>query len=291
MLDHLGLFVPDLGRAADAFARLGFRLTPPTPQRHRLAPGAPLVPAGTANRLAVLRQGYVELLAPIADTAIALQLRAAMARYVGLHLIAFGSSDAAAAHRHLEAGGFAPQPVIDLERTVELEDGSTPARFSVVRVPPGTMAEGRVQYCQHHTPEAVWQAPWLDHPNGAMALSDLLLCVDDPAEAAERHARFVGRSARGAGSAWRLELDRGRLTFTDRRGLARALPALEVPGTPFMAAVALTTADPAATRRTLEENGLQPAGRGDGVLAVPIPDGIAGAVCFLAPGARPPWLD
>ena len=95
-----------------------FASTPLSPQRHRLAPGAPLVAAGTANRLAMLREGYVEILTPVADTAVAGQLRQAIARYAGLHLIAFGSDDAVAAQAHLAAAGFAPQPVIDLERTV-----------------------------------------------------------------------------------------------------------------------------------------------------------------------------
>ena len=76
VLDHVGLFVPEIAPAARAFERLGFRLTPFSPQRHRLAPGEPLVPAGTANRLAMLGEGYVEVLAPIADTSVAGQLRA-----------------------------------------------------------------------------------------------------------------------------------------------------------------------------------------------------------------------
>jgi len=119
VLDHVGLFVPAMDPAAEALMRLGFRLTPLTPQRHRLAPNAPLVPAGTANRLAVLRRGYIEVLTAIADTPIARQLRAATGRYAGLHLIAFGTGHAEAARTQLAENGFAPQPVIDLERTVE----------------------------------------------------------------------------------------------------------------------------------------------------------------------------
>jgi hypothetical protein len=64
VLDHVGLFVPDMARAAAAFERLG----------HRPAPGGPLVPAGTANRLAMLAEGYVEILTPVAETPVAGQL-------------------------------------------------------------------------------------------------------------------------------------------------------------------------------------------------------------------------
>jgi hypothetical protein len=275
-------------RAADAFARLGFRLTPFSPQRHRLAPGQPLVPAGTANRLAILAEGYIEILTPVADTPIAGQLHAAIKRYAGLHLIAFGG-DAAAAHRHLAAEDFGPEPVIDLERTVATGAGEGIARFSVVRVPPGTMVEGRVQYCRHHTPELVWQAPWLEQPNRARALTDLVLCVADPAEAAARHGRFVGRPARAADHAVLLDLDRGRLVFTDPPGLARLLPGTAVPALPSMAALVVATDDLAATRALLTRSGMPAMEIGTGMLAAAIPGGIAGSVCFIADGAVAPW--
>ena len=290
VLDHVGLFVPDMARAAEGFARLGFALTPLSPQRHRLAPGQPLVPAGTANRLAMLREGYIELLTPIADTPVARQLHQAIGRYAGLHLIAFGSGDAGSAEAHLAGEGFAPQPVINLERTVASEAGEGTARFSVVRVPPRTMAEGRVQYCQHHTPELVWQERWLAQPNRAHALTDVLLCVKDPAAAARRHGRFVGRRPRALAGGFILPLDRGRLVFTDPPGLARLLPGTEVPALPFMAAVAVTTDDLAATREVLDDNRVPAVEAGRGMLAAAMPGGLAGRVCFLAAEGAAPWL-
>ncbi|HUH01812.1 MAG TPA: VOC family protein [Kofleriaceae bacterium] len=288
VLDHVGLFVPDMARAADAFARLGFRLTPFSPQRHRLAPGQPLVPAGTANRLAMLAEGYIEILTPVADTPVARQLHAAIGRYAGLHLIAFGD-DAAAAHARLSDEDFAPQPVIHLERTVETATGEDTARFSVVRVPTGTMAEGRVQYCQHHTPELVWQERWLEQPNRARALAGLVLCVADPAEAAARHGRFVGRQPRRANGSFLLELERGVLVFTDPEGLARLLPGAQVPELPFMAALALTTDEFAATRALLARNSVATIEVGAGAIAAPLPGGLAGSVCFVASGTAAPW--
>jgi catechol 2,3-dioxygenase-like lactoylglutathione lyase family enzyme len=287
VLDHVGLFVPDMARAAAAFERLGFRLTPLSPQRHRLAPGEPLVPAGTANRLAMLREGYIEILTPVAETGIAGQLRAAMQRYAGLHLIAFGSGDAAAAQAHLAAAGFAPQPVIDLERTVD--EGT--ARFSVVRVPPGTMAEGRVQYCRHHTPELVWQPRWLTQPNRARALTDLVLCVGDPAEAAARYGRFVGRAPQPRARALVLQLDRGRLVFTDPGGLAQLLPGSGVPSLPFLASLVVTSENLSATRAVLDGQGVPVVALGTDALAAAMPGGIAGSVCFLAADEAAPWLE
>lgn len=291
VLDHIGLFVPDMTRAARAMERLGFRLTPLTPQRHMLAPGEPLVPAGTANRLGMLRLGYIEILTPVAETPVAEQLRRAIDRYTGLHLIAFGTGDAAASHAHLAEAGFAPQPVIHLERTVAAGGGDGLARFSVVRVPPGTMAEGRIQYCRHHTPELVWQERWLDHPNGAQALTDVLLGVDDPAEVAARFGRFTGRSPRRAAHhRWWLELDRGRLVFLDPPTLAQLFPEIDVPGVPFMAAFALAVDDLGTTRAALDHNGAGHRDLASGAIVAATPEGISAIACFLEPDAPPPWL-
>jgi len=291
VLDHIGLFVPDMERAARAMTRLGFRLTPLTPQRHVLAPGESLVPAGTANRLATLRLGYLEILTPIAATPIADQLRRAIDRYTGLHLIAFGTGDAEASHAHLAESGFAPQPLIQLERTVETAEHEDLARFSVVRVPPGTMAEGRVQFCRHHTPELVWQARWLDHPNGAEMLTDVLLCVADPAEAAARFGRFAGRAPRRAAQHhWWLELDRGRLVFLDPPTLAQLFPEIDVPGMPFMAAFAVVVRDLETTRAVLADHGAGYRDLAPGAIAAATSEGISTIACFLSPTARPPWL-
>ena len=153
------------------------------------------------------------------------------------------------------------------------------------------MAEGRVQYCQHHTPELVWQARWLEQPNRARALTDLVLCVADPAEAAARHGRFVGRAPARGRACHLLALERGRLVFTDRAGLARLLPGTRVPCLPCMAALALTTDDLAATRAVLDRNGVRAAAIGAGGLAATLPGDIFGRICFLAAGAAPPWLD
>ena len=154
VLDHVGLFVPDMARAARAMEQLGFTLTPYTPQRHTLEKGE-LAPTGTANRLAILQRGYIELLTAIGDTPLASQMRRATLRYPGAHLIAFGSADAEATHRRLAEEGFDPLPLVRLQRGAATPVGEGLARFSVVRVPPDRMPEGRMQFCRHHTPELV----------------------------------------------------------------------------------------------------------------------------------------
>ena len=191
-LDHVAHFVPEMDTAAPALEKLGFTLTPFSAQSHRLEPGGPLVPAGTGNRCMMFKRGYVECLTPTGDSPVANQLRTAIKRYVGVHLIAFGTSAPEADHARLVQGGFSPNPPLALQRQISIPDGEDTARFTVVRVAPDTMPEGRIQYCQHHTPDLVWQPRWLAHANHAVALTAVILCVDDPAAVALRYCRFYG---------------------------------------------------------------------------------------------------
>lgn len=292
VLDHVGLFVPDMDAAAGALERWGFIVTPFSVQSHALGPGEPIVPAGTANRMAMLDLGYLEMLTPIADTPIAGQLRDAIARYTGMHLIAFGSGDADADHARLARSGFDPVPVVRLQRTIAIPGGQDTARFGVVRVPPGTMAEGRVQYCQHLTPDLAWQPRWLNHPNRVAGLSDALLCVADPEEAAARYASFVGRTPVPLGRAGRLlTLERGRLAFFTREELAWRMPRLAVPALPFMAAVAMSSDDLRATRDLLTARNQDFQVASDETLTLDAPRALGVTLAITSRDGRPPWLD
>jgi len=107
-IDHVAHFVADIDGASGALERLGFTLTPFSAQSHRLEPGGPLVPAGSGNRCIMLERGYLEMLTPTGDTPIAAQLRSAMERYVGVHLIAFGTAAPESDHARLREAGFDP---------------------------------------------------------------------------------------------------------------------------------------------------------------------------------------
>lgn len=251
-LDHVGLFMPEAQASPEAFIRLGFTLTPFARHGDAAGPGGARGPSGTGNRCAMFRQGYLELLAPTGeDTPLARQLHQSLARHPGLHLIAFAVADAEARHRQLPARGLAPLPLVRLKRPVPTAVGEGIAGFDVVRLPPGIMAEGRVQMLTHATPDLVWQRRHLDHDNGARALTGALVCVADAAEAANRFARFVDRPIAGRGGAFEVALHRGRVTLVEAEALARVLPGVTPPALPWIAAFGVAVADPAVTERLL----------------------------------------
>ena len=278
-LDHVAHFVPAIDPAAEALARCGFRLTPFTPQTNRVD-GKP-VPAGTGNRCAMFRRGYVEILAATGDTPLAQQLNERLARHTGLHLAAFSSADAAAEHRRLAAVGFPVLPLVDMRRPVATEGGEEEARFTIARIAPGPMPEGRVQFLSHHTEHLVWREPYLDHPNGAQALTAVWIAAADPAEPAERFARFTGRAARRDGVVTTIALERGALRFATPEFFAREFGIAPGPPLPYFAASEIEIASPDRLHQHLNTSGLAYHAIAGGT-AVALPPSLGGMILFRA---------
>lgn len=270
-LDHVSHFVPDLGAAGALLEELGFAVTMASSQATQHGP------AGTSNRCVMLRDGYLEFLTPTADTPNAERMRKSMKRYRGVHLVCFGTPAAEEEHARLERNGFAPQPLVRLERKVE--NGMT-ARFSVVRAAPAKMPEGRVQFVQHLAPEAIWRPQHLRHRNGATGLSAAYVVASDPVRAAARWARFIGGLPRREGRLVALTTDRGRILFGTRAQIQALLGA--APRAPGIAGYALACKDPKAFARRCAQAGLKVNRR----LAVVLPPALGGA-WHLVPQGKP----
>jgi len=273
-LDHVAHFVPAMEPAADALERCGFRLTPFTVQTNR--EGGATVPSGTGNRCAMLRNGYVEILTAASDSPLAQQLRERLADHVGLHLAAFGTADAAAEHERLADSGFATLPLVDMRRPVTLAGVTEDARFTICRIAHGSMPEGRTQFLTHHTEHLVWRPDYLDHPNGAEALDALWLAAADPAEPAERFARFTGRPARHEGAVTAIGLDRGTINIATPDHLKAELGIVPAGDLPGFVATTIAVASLARLRACLDAGG---------VAYRPVTLAGAAAVAVTLPGA------
>jgi hypothetical protein len=282
VLDHIANFVPVMADAERALEQLGFLLTPLSHQVHRTAPDAPAVSAGTANRCAMLERGYLEFLTTTGDTPNAAKLRAAMSRYTGVHLACFGTADSASTHERLFAQGFAPPPVVALQREVTLASGDRATlRFSVTRAAPDAMPEGRIQFVEHHTPEHLWEPRWLTHRNGARALTGLFVAVGDVYEAAQRWSRLVDRPAQHEGALRRIVTERGVITLGDHETIAREL-GVAVPTTPWIAGPSIAVADIDATARFLRRQDLALRRHDESTLIVEAPPALGGIYIFHA---------
>ena len=234
-LDHLAHFVPDAEAASRALARAGFAPTPISLQVNPDPDGVPR-PTGTGNITAMFARGYIEVLFKTSDTPLAREFEAGLARHPGVHLVAFAVADAAAARRRLAESGFRVRPLVEMQRPVDADGQSATAAFTIARVEPGEMPEGRVQILTHRTESVVWQPRWLSHPNGALALMRILVVVADVAEAARRFARFTGRAPAPMPFGQTIELDRGRVDLVAVDEFAHLLPEVLIPSLPFVGA-------------------------------------------------------
>jgi hypothetical protein len=279
-LDHVAHFVPDPEAASRALARAGFVPTPMSVQVNPAADGTQRL-TGTGNVTAMFSRGYIEALFRTADTPLGRELETAIARYGGVHLAAFAVADAAAAHRRLATAGFRMQPLVRMQRPVDTGGPPGTAAFTLARLEPGQMPEGRIQMLTHHNEAMVWQPRWLSHPNGALALTSILIAVADPEEAAARFARFTGRTAARSPFGQAIALDRGRVELMTADAFARWLPEVPIPSLPFAGAYGIRVASLARLEDLSRQAGL-PTRRSEQTLVAAFPAELGhGAWLFM----------
>jgi len=146
--------------------------------------------------------------------------------------------------------------LVQMQRPVDTGEVPGTAAFTLARVEPGEMPEGRIQILTHRTEPMVWQPRWLAHPNGALALTSILIVTGDVAEAARRFARFTGRQAIATASGESVVLDRGRIDLVSVETFTQRLPEIPIPSLPFMGAYGIKVASLAALAELLQRAGL-----------------------------------
>ena len=151
---------------------------------------------------------------------------------------------------------FECSPLVDMRRPVGTADGEDIAAFSIVRLAPDEMPEGRIQALTHRTEHAVWQPRWLAHPNGATGLIDVVIAEADVAEAAGRFGRFLGRRAEFDRFGQGITLDRGRVQLVSPPMLERLFPGLEIPALPFICGYGVAVRSLDATAACLAAGGI-----------------------------------
>ncbi len=182
VLDHVVIDVRDrMDEAAQTFASLGFHLTPRG--HHTL---------GSMNHLMMFGTDYLELL----GFGEAGANRPELAPFpVGINGLVFKTADADRVHAHAEAAGLPILPVQSFSRPVELDGSRQDARFRTTRLDPAKIAMGRVYFCEHATPELVWRPEWQSHPNGACAISRVIVATGAPRRTASLFSTLFGLDA------------------------------------------------------------------------------------------------
>lgn len=276
-LDHLVICVRDLAQAALDWQTLGFSLTP-----------TGVHPFGTSNRLAMLGNNFLELLAVTDAAAVppaasgrfsfAAHNRDFLATAEGMSMLAMHSADAHADAARLEAhhiGAYAP---FDFGRDAVLPGGGTArVEFSLAFATDPAMPGIAFFTCQQrHPPELFWKPEYQRHPNGALRVIEVVMSAPEPTA----HRGFLERITESAA-----ELAPGRLTVGESGDritvlgpveMARRLPGLAVNTSPRFCAARLAVANLDTTKRVLKNNSVD-FGNSGAVLLIPpaAPHGLA----------------
>lgn len=300
-LHHVGLVVADLSAARAVYRRLGFSLPPPA--YPTLAKGSDTARAfGAAHTHAYFPQNFIELVAKVEEgdvvpddarlipleiptehlarvteaiTRTIEGLTARLARFQGLHRLVFQSADIETTAQRLSSQGVRHGGVNSAARRVETPDGPQTHTVRVIEI--GDAPEGMLAIAEADPTQI-----GADHPNGAIELTDCLLCVEDSAlaDAERRYTAYVGRPARSDGPARIFDLDRTRITLIPNGYLTQLLPGERAPALPAFVAYQVAVTDIGATRDLLRRNGLPMAISAGGDLFVPAAAALGAAVIF-----------
>ena len=171
----------ELAALAAQYERLGFTLTPLARQTD----------GRIGNRCVMLRQSYIELLAVVDPKARSETLERFLARYAGVHILAFSIADEAAELARLRRAAIDASAANQIERLVDAADpAGAKARFGLIALP--DQPEGRINLVRHYTADALWRADFLRHANHAATLAQVEIAVTAPIETAARLSPLVG---------------------------------------------------------------------------------------------------
>jgi len=150
----------------------------------------------TANYCIMFGTGYIELIGPSGPGPAGYQpLDDFLARREGLMGLAFASPDAHATYAALAEAGLEPSPPEDLARNLELPGGTVEPRFKLVRLPASATPALSAFICHHLDPDMVRRPEWLNHANGARALTGITTVVPAPPALAAAYIRLLGAGA------------------------------------------------------------------------------------------------
>jgi len=208
-IDHLVLCGRDHPAMREAFAALGFTLTPEA--RH---------PFGTGNSLIQLEGCFLELLSVFEPEKIpepeprrfsfAAFNRDFLAEREGMSMLVLDSTDARADVAAFRAAGLRTYEPFDFSRQARLPDGrEATVGFSLAFATDPKLPNMAFFTSQQHAPQHFWKAQYQRHPNRALTVLEVSLVAEKPSE----HAQFLS-----AFSGMRVEPINGGITIRTTRG-------------------------------------------------------------------------
>ena len=140
------------------------------------------------------------------------------------------------------------------------------------------MPEGRIQFVQHHTPEAIWRPQYLGHTNNVVKLACVFAVAGDVYAAGARWAQFSALLPRPAGAYVHLAAARGHVLIGNRDHWSALLG--DAPAAPALAGYALECRDPTILLARCTLLGLAFRKLRENLYTVSLPAALGGAWIF-----------
>ncbi|MGB3024189.1 VOC family protein [Paradevosia shaoguanensis] len=255
--------------AVARYERLGFRLTPRG--YHTL---------GSINHLAVFGSDYLELLGYAPGER---EKRAELWEHpAGLTGLALRTQDAAGLHAAMAEAGAAVEACKDFSRPVEIGGVQHEAAFRTFQFDRKAVANGRIFFCQHKTPELIWRSEYQDHPNGVTGIAGAFVVTTGPSATPDMLAAAPGLAREAEGV---VRAGNTCLRFAPAEAIAAHFGVRELPGllgqNMRMVGLELRSRDIAQTAACLEAGGV-PFERGAGWVQVDADEAAGLILRFVA---------
>jgi catechol 2,3-dioxygenase-like lactoylglutathione lyase family enzyme len=222
-IDHCIVLVRDLDAARAQYQRLGFTVS---------SRGLHPPDHGTGNHTIMFEREYVELLGVVAATPSNDHWRRKLAEREGISGLALQTPSADAAAAEMNADGIALSPPADFARPVLMPDGSPAhAAFRTTQFPQGIAPGFHLFCCEHRTRHTTWLPELLHHPNGSVALDQVLAASENPRADAATVGRLFASEPKPAGDgSYAVDTGNSMIRFQTLNGLAARYAGADLSG-------------------------------------------------------------
>lgn len=178
---------------------------------------------------------------------------------IGINGLVFKSDDVDETYSHLQSIGMAAEPPKSFGRPVELDGRTSQAKFRTVTVASDAFLGGRVYFCEHITPELVWQPDWHTHVNGATSIPEFTIVSKHPEQEAGSIAKLLQSHVDGEGGSLSVPLNDCKITLLSQGTYLTRYGVLASPmgqRTSIFGAMTIRTKDLNAVRAVAKQAGL-----------------------------------
>lgn len=209
-LDHVGYVAGSMEALRRTMQRLGFAPTEPALLMRANPHTGALESLQQESCHAVFGRSYIEFSAVLtADPAH--HLAAYLARGDGLHILALGAADVAAAQSRCVQNNVPVTVPARAARRIDYGSRHGEARFEWFMVLPNSAPEGLICWVRNLTPQLVFQPEVSRHPNGALDVVEVQIEARDLDLAASRYAVWLGSAPALTPDGLSFQLEGGRL--------------------------------------------------------------------------------